>query len=314
MQTEPSKQLPKFSYVSLNLPDYDNEELGGVNGTVGVVLDQLGAHAMVDWGTSEAGQLVQSHLRGEGVFVDCLKPADSVPVDLVDKYSGTVFCQDFQKDVERTLADQLQAYRRIAENVGRYMRLIHFLIGSIGELGEIATDVEREIWYGQAGAIDDSETLLEFGDLSFYHSEGLTGIGRTLDECLRANRAKREKRYPVEFDQERAKEENRDRNAEREAGEAAATPRIQSTTNHSGLEPEYVAALQRCANKAITTGGWTYEAQGDVLVLTAPLLSWYRGRATQWFEIELMDENGDVPLITRVPQYVLEAFPDAAKG
>lgn len=122
----------------------------------------------------------------------------------------------------RTQCDQVAAHDRIGRSY-RMMSLLHSVIGMMGELGELASNLEKSLWYGQPfDAVNHKE---EYGDVMWYIAEGLRGLDLEMDleEVLQKNIAKLAARYPKEFSEHLAKEENRDRQKERKILEGSVT-------------------------------------------------------------------------------------------
>lgn len=94
--------------------------------------------------------------------------------------------------------------------VGENARLIHALIGLIGEAGEIAEALQK-VMKGQA---DDVNLVEEFGDLRWYQELGLDVLGSTMEEVEDKNARKLMARYGSVFSKEAAL--NRNLEAERE--------------------------------------------------------------------------------------------------
>jgi NTP pyrophosphatase (non-canonical NTP hydrolase) len=84
-----------------------------------------------------------------------------------------------------------------------------------GEVGELATAIEKWMWYGQV--LDQTNIKEELGDLLWYIAELCNALNLNLADVMDCNIAKLQKRYPEKFTEQLAAEENRDRAAEREA-------------------------------------------------------------------------------------------------
>ena len=95
---------------------------------------------------------------------------------------------------------------------------MHAVIGMSGEVGELASAIEKWIWYGQL--FDKKNMCEELGDLLWYIAEACTALGDvSLETIMIANIRKLRVRYPEKYSDERALEENRDRKAEAKATE-----------------------------------------------------------------------------------------------
>lgn len=123
----------------------------------------------------------------------------------------------YQRQANRTENDH-QNVRRVLANAPEGYRLLHCVIGMAGELGELATALEKWLWYGQN--FDSVNFHEELGDMSWYMAEGLNATNGSFEAVLHANIEKLRKRFPEKFTVEQAAEENRDRKGEREILEA----------------------------------------------------------------------------------------------
>lgn len=95
------------------------------------------------------------------------------------------------------------------------IRVTHALIGMMGEVGELSAALEHWIYYGNL--IDMVNCKEELGDLLWYVAQLCNALDLELGEVMEANIRKLKERYPEKYSDELAKEENRDRAAEREA-------------------------------------------------------------------------------------------------
>ncbi len=100
------------------------------------------------------------------------------------------------------------------------VRLNHAVIGMAGETGELATAIQRWLYYGKE--LDKTNIKEELGDMLWYIAEACNALKINMDELPRSNIAKLKARFPDKFTEEAAAEENRDREAERRALEAEA--------------------------------------------------------------------------------------------
>lgn len=100
------------------------------------------------------------------------------------------------------------------------IRLNHAIIGMVGEVGELASALERWIYYGkQPDTVNFAE---ELGDLAWYLSEACNALGLSLSAVMEANIRKLRVRYPDKYEDVRAAEEGRDRDRERQVLEQQA--------------------------------------------------------------------------------------------
>jgi NTP pyrophosphatase (non-canonical NTP hydrolase) len=93
------------------------------------------------------------------------------------------------------------------------VRLTHAVIGIQGECGELASALEKWIYYGQS--LDIVNIKEELGDMLWYISLACNSTGLTLDDVMESNLRKLQSRYPEKYVGHLAIEENRDREAER---------------------------------------------------------------------------------------------------
>jgi NTP pyrophosphatase (non-canonical NTP hydrolase) len=90
--------------------------------------------------------------------------------------------------------------------------LLHGFIGLTGEVGELASAIEKYGWYKQE--FDRVNVIEELGDCLWYVSELCDGLGIDLETVMRLNIDKLKKRFPEKFTTEAAAEENRKRSEE----------------------------------------------------------------------------------------------------
>lgn len=133
---------------------------------------------------------------------------------------------EYQKQAERTETSQLAAARRIVDlqdefgmgagdNVVRNIRLLHSVIGLMGELGELAYALEKHFWYGQELNVGNFKE--ELGDAEWYIAEACNALRCNLANILAGNISKLKVRFPEKYSDHQAAEENRDRQAEAKA-------------------------------------------------------------------------------------------------
>lgn len=129
---------------------------------------------------------------------------------------------EYQRLCQRTECDQRAAALRYT---GAYnetggsgpvaVRLNHAVIGMTGEVGEMASILEKWLHYGQP--LDLVHWKEELGDLLWYASLACNASGLDLGEVMHANIRKLQARYPTKYTDTQAAEPNRDRTAERQA-------------------------------------------------------------------------------------------------
>jgi NTP pyrophosphatase (non-canonical NTP hydrolase) len=118
---------------------------------------------------------------------------------------------EYQLQVLRTICPQNKALKRL-ENRHHGSQLLHSVIGLTGEVGELASAIEKFAYYEQE--FDANNVVEEIGDCLWYLVELCDALGISLETCMDLNIAKLKSRYPDKFSQERAKEENRNRQKE----------------------------------------------------------------------------------------------------
>jgi len=101
--------------------------------------------------------------------------------------------EDYQCEVARTIP------------VGTYHHhLPGFVMGLAGESGEVADIFKKHLFHGHA--LDNDKLLLELGDVLWY----VTAIGATygfhLEDIMKANIKKLQKRYPNGFSEQASRE------------------------------------------------------------------------------------------------------------
>lgn len=121
--------------------------------------------------------------------------------------------REYQALATRTECDQGRALSRI-EGFPNAVRLLHAVLGLMGEVGELAGALERWLWYAQP--LDKTNVKEELGDCQWYLAEAHNALNLNMLETMRANIAKLRDRYPEKYTDDRAVEENRDRVKERE--------------------------------------------------------------------------------------------------
>ena len=80
--------------------------------------------------------------------------------------------------------------------------LINSVMGLCGESGE-AIDIVKK-WLAQGHELDRAHLVRELGDVAWYLAEAATALGMPLEDILRANLEKLERRYPDGFSTERS--------------------------------------------------------------------------------------------------------------
>lgn len=146
--------------------------------------------------------------------------------------------QEYSDLAIRTECNQSLSRHKIGAEVNA-IRLLHSAVGISGEAGEIASETERYIYYGQE--LDPVNLMEEYGDLLWYINQGCRAIGVTLEQVMEANISKLTERFPQKYQDYLAAEENRNREKEREV-----------------LEKGYIQSMERSLEKCReqTGAGW----------------------------------------------------------
>jgi NTP pyrophosphatase (non-canonical NTP hydrolase) len=106
----------------------------------------------------------------------------------------------YQKECLRTECDQTVAMRRYMSEMA--IRLNHSVLGLTGEVGELATAVEKWLHYGRT--LDLGNLIEEFGDCLWYLCLGMSAVGIKMEHVMEANLRKLKTRYPDRYTDERA--------------------------------------------------------------------------------------------------------------
>lgn len=80
--------------------------------------------------------------------------------------------------------------------------LINGVMGLCGESGEAIDIVKKHLHQGHE--LDSEKLINELGDIAWYLAETAYALGADLEDVLRKNIEKLEKRYPEGFDEERS--------------------------------------------------------------------------------------------------------------
>lgn len=142
---------------------------------------------------------------------------------------------EYQTNARRTRCSMDLAHNCLAATTGERIQLLHSVLGLMGEVGELASALEKWIFYGQD--LDVVNVKEEFGDCEWYIAEGCDALGMRLADVLERNIAKLRKRYPEKFTQTSAVEENRDREVERKIIEGSRITMSQPTVNSEDQLP-----------------------------------------------------------------------------
>ena len=98
--------------------------------------------------------------------------------------------------------DQQRAMATLNPKLTERDVLINSVMGLCGESGE-AIDIVKK-WLAQGHPLDREHLAGELGDVAWYLAEAATALGMPLEDILRANLEKLERRYPDGFSTERS--------------------------------------------------------------------------------------------------------------
>lgn len=133
---------------------------------------------------------------------------------------------EYQRLAGRTECDQHRSLERMAPYSGPQdlipIRVNHSVVGLAGEVGELASLVQKWIYYGKRFGETEPEHwealrhqfALEFGDALWYIAEGLNALDLSMSAVMKQNIAKLKVRYPDKYTDWHAADENRDRGKE----------------------------------------------------------------------------------------------------
>lgn len=135
---------------------------------------------------------------------------------------------DYQRQAARTESDPLRSLQEFArEGMDNSVqsklipiRINHAVLGMITEVGELADQLKKWIYYRRP--LDEKHVEEEIGDLMWYIALACNTIGCDLGEIMAANIRKLRARFPDKYEDRLAQEENRDRVAEQEAARRTA--------------------------------------------------------------------------------------------
>lgn len=143
----------------------------------------------------------------------------------------------YQKLAARTECNQAASLKRMAANRETAMtvvpdqpmnehpdllniRLNHAVIGMCGETGELASLMQKTVYYGKP--FNPAAFKEELGDVLWYVALACNAAGFSMEDLFRENLAKLAARYPDKYTDHNAADENRDREAEARAAQTAA--------------------------------------------------------------------------------------------
>jgi NTP pyrophosphatase (non-canonical NTP hydrolase) len=150
-----------------------------------------------------------------------------------------VNANEYQRQAMRTLCDQEAAHKMMdPQHWGtERVQLLHAMVGLQGEAGEVASLLQKLIWYRKG--VDIGEVAAELGDILWYVAEACDALELSMGTLMEQNLAKLKARYPEKWSQERADHANRDDAAEK----AAAT----NVAHGTGKAVEQLRAIQNAS-------------------------------------------------------------------
>ena len=122
---------------------------------------------------------------------------------------------EYQKLAIRTECNQAETWKQFSRQHPVSTRLTHSVLGLTGEVGELASAIEKWLYYGQV--LDFENVLEELGDSLWYIAQACTALGVTLDDVMQMNISKLQVRYPKEFESCLTEEKERDQEEEEKA-------------------------------------------------------------------------------------------------
>ena len=125
----------------------------------------------------------------------------------------------YQACALRTMADQNKILERVINGGPKLVQLIVGTNGLSNESGEMSEAVKSYVEYGKPLNVNNIKE--EVGDIFWRLRQICDAVGLTFEECMDGNINKLSKRYPKEFSEFLAQEENRDRVKESESIQAS---------------------------------------------------------------------------------------------
>lgn len=123
---------------------------------------------------------------------------------------------EYQQLALRTMASQEVIQKRIAELPVEAVQMVNSIVGLQDEVGELAGNIKRWVEYG-GKPVDVNYIREEAGDILWRLAQLCDANKLTLEECMVANIRKLAVRYGDKYDDFKAQEENRNREAEYKA-------------------------------------------------------------------------------------------------
>ena len=90
-----------------------------------------------------------------------------------------------------------------SDHASRQEQLFNFTLGLVGEAGEFANKLKKELYHGHPTEV--KEYIEELGDVLWYVAMLAHTFNRTLSSVAEENIAKLDRRYPAGFDPDRSR-------------------------------------------------------------------------------------------------------------
>lgn len=135
------------------------------------------------------------------------------------------------------------------------VRLLHSVVGLSGEVGEIASVVEKSVWYGRP--LDVKALREEAGDVLWYFALLCNAMSWRMEELMKENIEKLVKRYPEKYT---------DKDCERRVDHA---PEPAAKCDHAEVftRPGGATHCCRCGAEKVEVGGHGYGHRARTLWL-----------------------------------------------
>lgn len=156
--------------------------------------------------------------------------------------------KEYQQLAKRTETPNGMSIKRIEEFQPKSTRALHACLGMAGEVGEISGAIEKWLMYQQT--LDTVNLREELGDLLWYFAQMCNAMDFDMAEIMATNIQKLKHRYPDKFSSEKALEENRDREGEREI---LATPNSKVHPRDLNKTPSLIKKHCIACNKIVET-------------------------------------------------------------
>lgn len=130
------------------------------------------------------------------------------------KLAARTICPQGDVQLLRLGASETYCVTESLQALSNNTQILHASIGLSGEAGEIASQMQKWLYYGKP--CDWVNIKEEIGDVLWYVAEMCEALNTTIEEVMIRNIEKLRLRYPEKYTDHNAAEENRDRAAERD--------------------------------------------------------------------------------------------------